>query len=112
MGGDEGDNRYMTMEDGSLSMEREQLSQMASRQITFIDHLEKARETTMLRELVDYAARVANNLLVPEGFPREMWRDLIASERFYVRMLDMDNALQQEDRRFMRNGWEFEVSGL
>jgi RNA polymerase-binding transcription factor DksA len=39
-----GDNeaRYMTMEDGSLSMEREQLSQMASRQITYIDHLEKA----------------------------------------------------------------------
>jgi RNA polymerase-binding transcription factor DksA len=42
MGGDESDNRYMTMEDGSMSMEREQLSQMASRQITFIDHLEKA----------------------------------------------------------------------
>jgi len=42
LGGDEGDNRYMTMEDGSLSMEREQLSQMASRQVTFIDHLEKA----------------------------------------------------------------------
>jgi RNA polymerase-binding transcription factor DksA len=34
--------RYMTMEDGSMSMEREQLSQMASRQITYIDHLEKA----------------------------------------------------------------------
>jgi len=47
-------------------------------------------ETTMLRELVDYAARVANNLLVPEGFPRDMWRDLIAPERFYVRMLDME----------------------
>ncbi len=42
MGGDDSDNRYMTMEDGSLSMEREQLAQMASRQITFIDHLEKA----------------------------------------------------------------------
>ena len=41
-GGDMDDSRYMTMEDGSLSMEREQLSQMASRQITFIDHLEKA----------------------------------------------------------------------
>lgn len=41
-GGDNDDGRYMTMEDGSLSMEREQLSQMASRQITFIDHLEKA----------------------------------------------------------------------
>lgn len=42
MGGDETDNRYMTMEDGGMSMEREQLSQMASRQIQYIDHLEKA----------------------------------------------------------------------
>ncbi len=42
MGGDNDDGRYMTMEDGSISMEREQLSQMASRQITYIDHLEKA----------------------------------------------------------------------
>ncbi|MEO7209722.1 MAG: TraR/DksA C4-type zinc finger protein [Chitinophagaceae bacterium] len=42
MGGDETDNRYMTMEDGGMSIEREQLSQMASRQITYIDHLEKA----------------------------------------------------------------------
>jgi RNA polymerase-binding transcription factor DksA len=40
--GDFEDARYMTMEDGSVSMEREQLGQMASRQITFIDHLEKA----------------------------------------------------------------------
>ncbi len=42
LGGDEAESRYMTMEDGSMSMEREQLSQMASRQITYIDHLEKA----------------------------------------------------------------------
>lgn len=41
-GGDLDEGRYMTMEDGSVSMEREQLSQLASRQITFIDHLEKA----------------------------------------------------------------------
>jgi len=41
-GGDMDEARYMTMEDGGVSMEREQLSQMASRQITFIDHLEKA----------------------------------------------------------------------
>ena len=47
-------------------------------------------ETTMLRDLVDYAAQVANGLLVPEGFPRDMWRDLGAAERFYVRMLDME----------------------
>jgi RNA polymerase-binding transcription factor DksA len=42
MSGDETDNRLMTMEDGSASMEREHLSQMASRQLDFIDKLEKA----------------------------------------------------------------------
>lgn len=42
MGGDNDDARYMTMEDGGMSMEKEQLSQMASRQIIYIDHLEKA----------------------------------------------------------------------
>jgi putative DNA methylase len=47
-------------------------------------------ERTVMRDLVDYAAQVANGLLVPEGFPREMWRDLSPSERFYVRMLDME----------------------
>jgi putative DNA methylase len=47
-------------------------------------------EATMLRELIGYAESVANNLLVPEGFPREMWRDLKTPERFYVRMLDVE----------------------
>ena len=42
MSGGDSDSRYMTMEDGSLSMEREQLNQMASRQIDFIEKLEKA----------------------------------------------------------------------
>lgn len=47
-------------------------------------------ERTMIRDLVDYAAQVANGMLVPTGFPRDMWRDLGAPERFYVRMLDME----------------------
>ena len=42
IGNDTDDGHFMTMEDGSMSMEREQLSQMASRQVTYIDHLEKA----------------------------------------------------------------------
>jgi putative DNA methylase len=50
----------------------------------------KKGETTMLRELIGYAEQVANGLLVPAGFPHEMWRDLASPERFYVRMLDME----------------------
>jgi putative DNA methylase len=46
-------------------------------------------ERTMIRDLVEYAAQVANGMLVPEGFPRDAWRDLDAPSRFYVRMLDM-----------------------
>jgi hypothetical protein len=42
----------------------------------------KKGEQTMIRDLVDYAAEVANNLLVPEKFPRDMWCDLLPSERF------------------------------
>jgi putative DNA methylase len=45
-------------------------------------------ERTMI--LVDYAAHIANGMLVPEGFPRDAWRDLGSPERFYVRMLDME----------------------
>ncbi|MBX5437971.1 MAG: TraR/DksA family transcriptional regulator [Thermoflavifilum sp.] len=42
MGTEDTENKYMSMEDGSGTLEREQLNQMASRQIQFIDHLEKA----------------------------------------------------------------------
>lgn len=41
-GTEDTENRFMHMEDGSGAMEREQLAQLASRQIQFISHLEKA----------------------------------------------------------------------
>ena len=47
-------------------------------------------QRTVIRDLVEYAAQVANGLLVPTDFPRDAWRYLGPSERFYVRMLDME----------------------
>lgn len=41
-GTEDTENRFMNMEDGSGAMEREQLAQLAGRQIQFISHLEKA----------------------------------------------------------------------
>src|SRR5690606_23549739 len=41
-GTEDTENRFMNMDDGSGAMEREQLSQLASRQIQFINHLENA----------------------------------------------------------------------
>ncbi|RUY07055.1 DUF1156 domain-containing protein [Mesorhizobium sp. M2A.F.Ca.ET.040.01.1.1] len=51
----------------------------------------KRSEKTVIRELIEYAASVANNKLVPEGFPIGMWRDLDPASRFYIRMLDMES---------------------
>ncbi len=42
LGGDDSDNKFSGLEDGTGTSEKEYLSQMASRQITYIDHLEKA----------------------------------------------------------------------
>lgn len=50
----------------------------------------KKGERTVIRDLIDYAAGVANNKLVPEGFSTNLWRDLDKTSRFYVRMLDME----------------------
>jgi len=41
-GQDDSDGRYKGLEDGTATIEKEYLTQMASRQIQFIQHLEKA----------------------------------------------------------------------
>ncbi|MDX2003266.1 MAG: TraR/DksA C4-type zinc finger protein [Chitinophagales bacterium] len=40
--GDDSDAKFSGLEDGSATVEREYLNQMASRQITYIGHLDKA----------------------------------------------------------------------
>ena len=41
-GTDDTENKFLSLDDSSASMEREYLTQMASRQQQFIDHLDKA----------------------------------------------------------------------
>ncbi|MBA3648577.1 MAG: TraR/DksA family transcriptional regulator [Chitinophagales bacterium] len=41
-GTDDTENKFASSDDGSSSMEREYLNQMAARQILYIDHLDKA----------------------------------------------------------------------
>ena len=41
-GTEDTENKYQSVEDGSMSMDREQFTQLASRQISFITHLEQA----------------------------------------------------------------------
>lgn len=49
-------------------------------------------EVTVVDEIVDQAAEVANGLLVPEGLSKETWQKSVAIERFYLRMLDIEST--------------------
>ncbi len=43
-----------------------------------------------VKEIIDFAVQVANEYLVPEGIASGLWERLTGSERFYLRMLDIE----------------------
>lgn len=47
-------------------------------------------EKTFVDGLIDFAVDTANQCLVPQGIPKSHWDKLIAAERFYLKMLDME----------------------
>jgi len=46
----------------------------------------------IVKEIIDFAVRVANEYLVPEGIPEALWQRLTGPERFYLKMLDIEAA--------------------
>ncbi|MBN1335623.1 MAG: DUF1156 domain-containing protein [Deltaproteobacteria bacterium] len=49
-------------------------------------------EDSLVDDLIDFSVGVANEHLVPEGLDRQTWESINGSERFYLRMLDMESA--------------------
>jgi len=47
-------------------------------------------ERDVVKEMIDYAVTVANEHLVPEGLSASVWERCTGSERFYLKMLDME----------------------
>lgn len=46
----------------------------------------------LVGEVIDYAVQVANEHLVPEGISPSIWEKLSHSERYYLKMLDIESA--------------------
>jgi adenine-specific DNA methylase len=46
----------------------------------------------VVKEIIDFAVQVANEHLVPEGFPPSLWERITGPERFYLKMLDLEAA--------------------
>lgn len=52
----------------------------------------KKGEVTVVDEIVQQAAEIANSLLVPEDLGESSWGKISGIQRFYLRMLDMEAA--------------------
>ncbi|MGS0741916.1 anti-phage-associated DUF1156 domain-containing protein [Glaciimonas sp. GG7] len=48
-------------------------------------------QETLVDGLIEFAVNTANKALVPHGLPEAVWHDLNPSERFYLKMLDMES---------------------
>lgn len=52
----------------------------------------KKNEKTIVDQIVDYAAQIANNMLVPQGLEHKTWENMTGPERFYLKMLDIEST--------------------
>jgi putative DNA methylase len=52
----------------------------------------QAGETSFVDDIIELAVQIANEILVPDGLEPEVWQKLTGSERFYLKMLDIEAA--------------------
>lgn len=69
----------------------------------------KKGEKTLVDELTEFAVQTANEFLVPEGLERELWLELNGAERFYLKMMDIEEAGEAKLDQFQNFGKAFRV---
>lgn len=66
-------------------------------------------EKTLVDELTEFAVQTANEFLVPEGLERELWLELNGAERFYLKMMDIEEAGEAKLDQFQNFAKAFRV---
>lgn len=66
-------------------------------------------EKTIVDELTEFAVQTANEFLVPEGLERELWLELNGAERFYLKMMDIEEAGEAKLDQFQNFAKAFRV---
>ncbi|WP_454888716.1 anti-phage-associated DUF1156 domain-containing protein [Sphingobium indicum] len=69
----------------------------------------KKGEKTLVDELTEFAVQTANEFLVPDGLERELWLELNGSERFYLKMMDIEEAGEAKLDQFQNFAKAFRV---
>jgi len=72
----------------------------------------KKGERTLVDELTEYAVQVANDYLVPEGLTKKVWKNLTKTERYYLRMADMESGGPVKLENFTNFAKAFRVENL
>lgn len=69
----------------------------------------KRGEKTLVDELTEFAVQTANEFLVPDGLERELWLELNGAERFYLKMMDIEEAGEAKLDQFQNFAKAFRV---
>jgi putative DNA methylase len=69
----------------------------------------KKGEKTVVDELTEFAVQTANEFLVPDGLERELWLELNGAERFYLKMMDVEEAGEAKLDQFQNFAKAFRV---
>ncbi|WP_144094499.1 anti-phage-associated DUF1156 domain-containing protein [Croceicoccus sediminis] len=69
----------------------------------------KKGEKTLVDELTEFAVQTANEFLVPDGLERELWLQLNGAERFYLKMMDIEEAGEAKLDQFQNFAKAFRV---
>jgi putative DNA methylase len=69
----------------------------------------KKGETTIVDELTEFAVQTANEFLVPDGLDREIWLELNGVERFYLKMMDIEESGEAKLDQFQNFAKAFRV---
>jgi len=67
-------------------------------------------EQTLVHEFIAFAAQVANEALIPEGLPPSVWETLNGSERFYLRMIEMESRGERKLDNYQNFAKAFRVA--
>ena len=69
----------------------------------------KKGEKTLVDDLTEFAVQTANEFLVPDGLERELWLELNGAERFYLKMMDIEEAGEAKLDQFQNFAKAFRV---
>ena len=69
----------------------------------------KKGEMTIVDELTEFAVQTANEFLVPDGLQPTLWLELNGSERFYLKMMDIEEAGEAKLDQFQNFAKAFRV---